>query len=333
VASTGRRTSLAALGVLGALLALPAAAAAEAPRDVLLDGSLQHRGFGASFEQYPDGDGHSVRMDRGSYSVAEAQTVAGELGALVHGSEMNRLSVQLVTDLEMTLICGPEVLACYDPGAEEMVIAGHESTTPPSRAFLVAHEYGHHLEVNRRNDPWQAIDWGTKRWGTEERVCPGVQAGQYQPGAYGPESYYDNPGEAFAEAYAFLHFPNEVRWDWNFPEPDQGSFDAITADVETPWDGTERVSRDGKLKKSGDRDGAKVGTPLDGRLHLTLDGPKNDDFDLKLLDRDRDHTLARAKGAGADESLTYDVCGERKVYVEAVSREGKGRWEIEVDRP
>jgi hypothetical protein len=338
----GRRIGLASLGAFCAVAALPGAAAgadgsvagtAPVPRDVVLDRPLHTRGLATDYAPYPDGDGHTVQMDRGSYSDADARTVAAELGALVHGAEMNRLSVLLVTDLEMQLICGANVLACYDPRAEEMVIVGHESTEPPSRAFLVAHEYGHHVETNRRNDPWNALEWGTKRWATQQRVCPGVRAGQYKPGAYGAQSYYDNPGEAFAEAYAFLHFPNHVRWDWNFPEPDGESFDAIHDDVTEPWDGTERVTRDGKLKKRGDKDGAKIGTPLDGDLHVRLDGSKNDDFDLRVLDSSRDDVLDRAKGPGADESLDFEVCGERKVYVEAVSREGKGKFEIRAKRP
>jgi len=310
-------------------------ASAPAPRDALLDSEpLSARGFGSGYAEYPvDDEGRTVRIDRGVFSEADAQVVAAELGALVHGDEMNRLSVLMVTALEMQAICGADILACYDQRTEEMVIAGAESSKPPSRAFLVAHEYGHHVEVNRENDPWPALDWGTKRWATAERICPGVAAGRYQPGAYRSETYYDNPGEAFAESFAFLHYPHDVKWDWNLPEPDGYSFAAIREDVLHPWDGRRRVSRDGRLAASGDRDGSKIPTPLDGRLKLRLDGPAADDFDLRLLDSDRDHLLARTKAGGSNESLSYTVCGKRDVVVQAVSREGDGRYEIRAKRP
>ena len=36
---------------------------------------------------------------------------------------------------------------------------------------MVAHEYGHHIANNRRNDLAPALEWGTKRWASHEHVC------------------------------------------------------------------------------------------------------------------------------------------------------------------
>jgi hypothetical protein len=50
-------------------------------------------------------------------------------------------------------------------------------------AESVAHEYGHHVAVHQRNAPWDAYDWGTKRWASYEDA--GVAAGRLLPGDQG----------------------------------------------------------------------------------------------------------------------------------------------------
>lgn len=332
------RLCILAATLLAVLLAggsAPAAIAAPAPiRDVILEeGSLEGRSFGSEYRDYADGDGHTVRIDRGVFSEADAQVVVEQLARLVHSDEMDRLSVVMVTGVEMELVCGPGVLACYEPRSEEMVIAGDDSTKPPSRAFIVAHEYGHHVAVNRLNDPWKALDWGTKRWATQERVCPGVRRGSYQPGAYGQESYYDNPGEAYAEAYAFLHYPDEVRWDWDLPAPDRGSYAAIRSDVVDPWTGPQRLLIQDRLRKGEERDRRRLRTPLDGELIVRLRAPKRTRFDLRLLAGNRRKTLARTRARRGRAKLAHEVCGQRKLHLQITSRRGKGSYELRVRRP
>jgi len=46
------------------------------------------------------------------------------LAGLVHGPEMNTLSVYVASPGELTDICGPGALACYAPGISEMVVSG-----------------------------------------------------------------------------------------------------------------------------------------------------------------------------------------------------------------
>lgn len=333
-------SSLAGVAAAAAMLALaplagaePGKLGAEPFRDVVLrDDSLRLRRADAEFASYPDGDGHAVRIHRGSFSEDTARQIALELGELLHGDEMRRLSVILVTDSEMDSLCGPGVLACYGARSEQMVVSGRESDRPPSRSFVVAHEYGHHLARNRSNAPWRSLDWGTKRWATTERVCPGVRRGRFKPGAYGRRSYYDNPGEAYAEAYAFMHFPDEVDWDWNLPHPTRASYRAIRADVTEPWNGPTLVEREGRIRRAGGRDQVRLRTPLDGRLRVRMVAKRGRNFDLRVLDSRR-NVLARSSTGGPREKLKMNVCGPRKLLVQAVSRRGKGNFEIRARRP
>ena len=74
---------------------------------------------------------------------------------------------------------------------------------------MIAHEYGHHIAANRSNAPLQALDFGPKRWSSYELVCKNTEDGRLAPGDQS-EYYRMNPGEAWAEAYARLTFPNQA---------------------------------------------------------------------------------------------------------------------------
>ena len=39
------------------------------------------------------------------------------------------------------------------------------------RSVVVAHEYGHHFAANNNNSPWEAVDYGTKRWASYMGIC------------------------------------------------------------------------------------------------------------------------------------------------------------------
>ena len=222
--------------------------------------------------------------------AANPEAIATFLGTLVHGNEMNQLTVELVTPLEITAQCGPGALACYYSGGERMVISGNKDVAPDgaTREYITAHEYGHHLANNRRNPPFDpAIAWGTKRWGTYERVCQGARRGIYYPGDQGSR-YFENPGEAFAEAFAVNRFRNSgVRWAWiRSLKPNRTSLRQIRADALRPWSGRTRTVVSGRLPKNGRTVVVKrLRTPLDGVLSLRLEGPPRPDFDLVLRDR------------------------------------------------
>lgn len=287
----------------------------------------------ASYRSYPDGDGHTVRIDAGTYSDATAREVAAELGELVHGDEMNELSVRLVTPLEMQLICGSGSLACYAPGPALMVLDGTDYQGRPSRTFLMAHEYGHHVAENRTNAPWFAGNWGTKRWASYEQICRLAERGVALPGSYSRRGYWRNPGEAFAEAYAFMHFPRGyIRWEWSIAKPDQGAYDAISDDVLDPWTARETLDFSGEITSSESRVAQPVTTALDGSFSVRLEGPPAAELDLRLLDS-QGRVLRTSRDPGSEDRLSYKVCGQRTVEVQVVARSGAGDYDLVVRRP
>src|SRR3954447_10679469 len=138
-------------------------------------------------------------------NAADPQTIATFLGTLPHGDEIGALTVQITTDPEIAVDCGPGAQACYFPGDNRMLISGNDTTGTDgaTREFVLAHEYGHHVATHRSNSPFDpTVDWGTKYWATYEHVCEGVDANQLFPGDEGTH-YFENPGEAFAESFAF----------------------------------------------------------------------------------------------------------------------------------
>lgn len=351
-AGGGRRAVLSSLcGCLIALILAAPSAASARQMDPLVAGPLEpHPGAGpvrdrvirtepralraatAAAPEYYTQDGQSIQVEVSSgYQLdpAAVQSFVSFLGGLLHGSEMSRLTAYLATPREITRICGFGALACYFPGSERMVVAGEDVPgSEPPRELVIAHEYGHHVAQNRDNSPWVAIDRGTKRWSTYEGICPGIRRGTIRP-----SRYWQNPGEAYAEAFAFYHYPNVIPWDWDIARPDQGAFDAIYADVADPW--THRASSNwtGTLSARATRDVRLVSTPLDGRLGVELDGPPGADFDLRVLAPGQNRVLARSLGSGADETLRYTICGRGSVRVEVKAYRGEGPFEVTTRTP
>ena len=177
------------------------------------------------------------------------------------------------------------------------------------------------------------IDWGTKRWSSFERVCQGVRAGAYFPGDEGSH-YYRNPGEAFAEAFAFYRFPGKVRWQWTPSlRPSRGSFAAIHLDATRPWKHRTRLIDSGSLGRGGaQRAVARIATPLDGVLSLGLKAPARADFSLALRDR-AGRVLRSSSGSGSHEKVNYTICGQAKVKAVVTRVHGGGNFRLTVRRP
>ena len=317
-------------------------------RDVVLPGpstAAARASAEASARRYPvnDGRGRSVAISVTTAcevvcGAADPQTIADFLGTLVHGNEMNQLTVELVTPFEITARCGTGALACYYSGSERMVISGDRDVASDgaTREYIAAHEYGHHVANNRRNPPFEpTISWGPKRWDTYERVCQGVRRGIYYPGDEGSR-YFENPGEAFAEAFAVNRFRSSgVEWAWiDSLKPNRRSLRAIRADTLRPWSGRKRTVIFDRLPKLGRTTLVKrIRTPLDGVLSLRLDGPAGPDFDLIL--RDRDGTVVRSSnGIDSAERVNFTVCGaDRFRAVIKRSGRGGGRFRLTIRRP
>jgi len=230
-------------------LAFPATGAAR-PRDtVIAVPSVGSARISASSmaSRYPvnDGSGETVAIAvtdacQAACNATDPQQIANFLGTLIHGNEMELLTVQLDTPSQIEFDCGYGAQACYYSGHSRIILSGDDTPAPEgaSREFVLAHEYGHHVAGHRASPrPFPAaIDWGTARWSSYEHVCQRSRAGALFPGNEGLH-YFRDPGEAFAEAFAHYRFPNSgVPWRWlRALEPNSAAFRAIREDTLEPW--------------------------------------------------------------------------------------------------
>jgi hypothetical protein len=307
---------------------------------------------------YPVPGGGSVKLDVDpAYAgTSEIQRVLDTLGATVHGDEINRLTVHLADASTLSQLCGPNSTACYFPSSMTMVVSG--SPLNPNnlmpQGMVITHEYGHHIEANRSFEGWYATNLGGRHWATYERVCEGVAGGSLFPGDEGAH-YWENPGEAFAQAYATMLYPNAVPWWWSFAEPSQGAFQAIRDDVADTSPGS-AVQWSGKLNRRRSTATTTIDAALDGPIGVTVRQPRTAQFQVSLLSTDgrvlsratstravakgrkgkRKGKKARAKRRKASVTqLSYGTCslGSRSFQVQVSRVAGKGKFTAEIVRP
>jgi hypothetical protein len=288
----------------------------------------------------PGGGSISVQVDAAYAGGGALQRVLNTLAELPHGPEMNGLTVRIADLGNLYRFCGQGATACYYPSSQTMIVSGspiNQNNGMP-QGMVIAHEYGHHIEANRSLPGWNASDLGGRHWATYERVCEGVGAGRLFPGDQG-EHYWDNPGEAFAQAYATMLYPDAVPWWWHFAEPDEGAFDAVRADVADSLGGT-KVRWARRLAAGSARAATTVTTALDGPIGVRLLQPRAARFDLVLRGADgrilrRGRVMRRSKGKAKRpvSQLTYSSCGTRSFTVEVRRRAGKGRFAVQIQKP
>jgi hypothetical protein len=175
---------------------------------------------------------------------------ANFFAGLYHGSELATIRIYQATLAEVGQLCGPDAAGCYSGAARLLVFPG--DLDPAIDADIGAHEYGHHVAASRRNDPWDALDWGPKRWATYVGVCARAAAATVFPGDEG-DHYTLNTGEAFAEAYRVLNIQRGGTWA-NIPlvvdaslAPDATSLSAALTDVQQPWVAPTEFAWDGRF--------------------------------------------------------------------------------------
>ena len=218
----------------------------------------------------------SVRV---SPSYVDAEDAARRWGLfllqLIHGAEQDGLTLYLGTVGEVAAICGTDASGCYGSETSDIVSIGDASSGVRPEA-VIAHEYGHYIAAHRDNAPWNAVNWGTKRWASLLNVCAAVKAKRLFPGNQLLD-YALNPGEGFAEAYRVLNGErfgiDELDWPISHRRfmPTSAALDAIRADVLQPWTAATDVQRAGRLDTKG-RAKVILPTPLDGTLVLRVQG-------------------------------------------------------------
>lgn len=268
----------------------------------------------------------------------EPQQIADFVGTLLHGFEIELLTIQLDTPFQLGLDCGFEAEACYYSGEDKIVISGDAWTgiDGATREFVIAHEYGHHLAQHRDSPgPFpRAIDWGPPHWSSYEHVCQGSRAGRLFPGDEGTH-YFADPGEAFAESFAHYRFPEaQVRWRWlRALKPDASAFEAIREDALTPWLARTSFTLNGRFPARGAAV-EWVRTPLDGELSVRPTDLRSQGYRLVLRDPDGRVLRTSRQGLSFHHQLNYTICGQSRIAIAVKpNRRSPGTFKLQIQRP
>ena len=273
-----------------------------------------------------------------------AAAYVGYLDSIPHGAELQRLLVRVSSPEQIAGLCGglerEGILACYEARQNRMNVpnVGLDATTADgvySVRYILTHEYGHHIAHHRANDGFRggALDWGPKLWASQQLVCRGVQRRQLFPGDEG-RRYRANPGEAWAEAYARLVFPDQP---WRFTprlQPDAIALDAARRDVVEPW--TRNRGMAGFTMAAGRRTQRfAVPLSLDGTVKVLVRGPRRSEVGVRL--RLDGRSLGASHRRGSTDTLTRTgVCRSgptQRLGITAIRRGGRGPVKILVSYP
>jgi hypothetical protein len=260
------------------------------------------------------------------------------LGGLLHGPELSELTLYIAPLDRVRRICGTGALACYDGQSETIITVGEDLQRITAQSVLM-HEYGHHIANNRRNDPWDAIDYGTKRWATYANVCGRAEAGELVPGDEG-ENYKLNPGEGYAEVYRVLseRRAGVAESPWEVVDrslyPDEEQLRLLEEDVVHPWQANTSTTLTGRFTR-GNGSGRTYGitTPYDGALRVTLRSAANATFELRIRDAETGKVVSVFPGTKRTKTIELPVCGDRRFTVGVRRASGFGTFALTVSKP
>jgi hypothetical protein len=289
----------------------------------------------AAARAYSTSDGYRVRIETSPsyrFDPAADQAVADFLASRLHGPELGSLNVYVGSPGEIRRLCGgaPRVVACYSIFESRMYVPG-ESVHGVPVEYPLTHEYGHHIATRRRNNPWDAVDWGAKYWASAVRVCTHVEKGLLFPGNQG-RHYRDDPGEGFADGYAHLHYP-DMPWYYNeLMQPGPLEFEALRRDVLEPWSGPRSRTFRGRLGPGRTKRTFRIRVELDGNVTMRLKGPAGASYEVQA------ETAGYAAGRRMRPGGTFAVewCRRRPVdHVKVTVRRqtGAGRFALSVAWP
>lgn len=246
------------------------------------------------------------------------------VGSLVHGSEFLRVTVFLGTPDEIEFLCGYGAIACYQQLDELILVPAEDIPGSVTAEGALAHEYGHHVGQNRLNSPWNAAEYGTKRWATQLGVCRAVAQHQLFPGDQAGH-YRQNPSEIYAETYRVLNERRLGRLEntWRIVDeryyPNETGLRALERDVVAPWRANTTVTDRASAPRA-----VTISTPLDGSFEVRLTGPR---YGLALADP-AGKVLARSPSG----TLRGVVCGQRSLTIR-VSGRPSGAYSLRISRP
>jgi hypothetical protein len=270
------------------------------------------------------------------FGAAEIATVAATLRSLDHGPELAALSVYVAAPDEIRQACGATVVACYVPAERRMVVSGLDRPIAGvPREFAIAHEYGHHI-ANSRAAADGIPGGGTLRWATYERVCQLTRRGRVVPDA-GPARYWDDPEEAFADAYARLNRPGAAL-DWQYSSllrPTPAALAKLRADVVRPYSGPVTRTWVGTLGGGRPwRASRSLRTRLDGRVSVSLRAHPGAPLALVLRDRESNRVLAHtATAPDGTAHLVHSNCGRDTLRLELRATTAATPFEATITRP
>jgi len=286
----------------------------------------------------PDGQTVDVTFAPGyTPDPAVAQSYVDYLGSLPHGSELAKLHVLLATPEDVLKRCGGNdgTLACYTAANHTMTVPGQQvdSNTGVTTNYVIAHEYGHHIAAFRDNPPFETLDYGPKYWASYGMVCNRSIERKLFPGDE-RGNYLRNPGEAWADTYAHLAFP-DVSWQYSALLRPDATGDALARkDVLTPW--TKSVSKTFKGTFTATSSNARRFSfmlTLDGTMTVQLKGPAGTNYDLALLSGGKVEDRTRTAGSGDRISYPDGACRQRPsetITVSVARRHGSGPFTVKV---
>lgn len=260
------------------------------------------------------------------------------LAHLTHGQELSTVKLYIAPFAEVTSLCGPQALGCYQD--DEIVAIGEpyvDGTTPEE---IVRHEYGHHIAFSRSNPPWVAVDWGPKYWASAENVCSKVNQHLAYPGNES-DHYQLNPGEAWAETYRLMDEQKAgiTTGSWQIVAPSfypaDAQIQAAEKDVVSPWTAGQTyryrkvfAPRTPKVWK------IRVATPLDGTIGVSVLFPTRSQSTVVLTSPDGRTVLGKAVRSGArTRRISSTVCGQRSVVVRVTEKGPSGPVSVVATTP
>jgi hypothetical protein len=263
------------------------------------------------------------------------QRWANFLSTLVHGSEISSVTVFLAPGFQVDRFCGSDAVACYSSQDDLLIAPGDDPGSDLSAEAVVTHEYGHHIAAHRSDAPWDALDYGTKRWASVMQVCARARKGELAPGAEDPVRYDVNPGEGFAESYRVLNERKAGRPEtpWQIVSRSLIRVTRLWQPSTRTWspvDGRHDYDDFGSLhtRKARTRT-STFATPLDGTLKVTVRPSAGTRVAVDVFAAGT--RVLHATGGTVSRSTT--VCGARSYRVRVHATKGSGSFRLAVAKP